>query len=218
VSRQIPSPEALEEIRARTLAYISAHRRCKELYPKNPTGPNPEFWSARTAETSARSRLEPFFKESGAMEPLGWPEDVTSTLRKIALMFGGVLGSPTPDEIPGLEDDVKSLATGRAGPSDASPSPPEAAAQPDEIAIANALGAKGYHLEAAFVRHFKGRQSTAWDDLVEAVCPGEERSWSTVGTWANRVHNALLNLPPDCRLRFRMSSRGHLIIKTVPPE
>jgi hypothetical protein len=89
---------------------------------------------------------------------------------------------------------------------------------PDESAIADTLVALGYHLEAVFVRHFKGRKSTTWQDLVEAVCPGEERDWATVRTWVNRVKNALLELNPPCRLSFHTTNRGYLILKDLPPE
>jgi hypothetical protein len=94
-------------------------------------------------------------------------------------------------------------------------------AQPiiDEIAIAEALTAKKYHLEAAFVRHFKGRQTSPWLDVIDAVCGHDvERAWETVKTWVNRVNNALLDLKPPCRLKFHTSQREHLVIKDTPPK
>ncbi len=88
----------------------------------------------------------------------------------------------------------------------------------DENAVADALAAEGYTLEAAFVRHFKSRQTSTWQDIVEAVCPGEERCWGTVKTWATRVKNVLADVAPHCRLTFRTSQRQFLVIKKTLPE
>lgn len=88
----------------------------------------------------------------------------------------------------------------------------------DETVIADALVARGYTLEAAFVRHFKSRKTTTSDAIVEAVCPGENRDWSTVKTWVNRVKNALIDLDPHCRLSFSTSQREYLVIKRLLPE
>ena len=71
----------------------------------------------------------------------------------------------------------------------------------DETVIADA-SLRGYTLEAACVRHFKSRKTTTSHAIVEAVCPGENRDWSTVKTWVNRVKNALIDLDPHCRLSF----------------
>lgn len=97
---------------------------------------------------------------------------------------------------------------------------PEAAPDlTDEAALADLLNARHYPLEAAYVRHFKGRTSTTWQDLVEAVCGrGEEREWATIKTWQNRVTNALRDVAPGCRLSFRSTSREFRIIKTILPE
>jgi hypothetical protein len=95
---------------------------------------------------------------------------------------------------------------------------PKPAHPPDETAIADALAAEGYALEAAFVRHFKGRPGATWQEIVEAVCPGEERDWGTVKTWCTRVKNALSDLDPHCRLTFRTTIRGHRITKKIHPE
>jgi hypothetical protein len=89
----------------------------------------------------------------------------------------------------------------------------------DEDAIADALAALGYQLEAVFVRHFKGRQSTTWQDLVKAVCGDEGvRDWNTVKTWVNRVKNALREYDRQCRLSFSTSSRDFRVIKRIEPE
>ena len=88
----------------------------------------------------------------------------------------------------------------------------------DEIVIAEALAAKGYTLEAAFVRCFKNRRTTTWQEIVEGVCPGQERNWATVKTWVNRVKNALIELDPRCRLSFSTSQREYLVIKNGLPE
>jgi hypothetical protein len=88
----------------------------------------------------------------------------------------------------------------------------------DAGSIATALLEKGHTLEAAFVRHFAWRQSSTWQDIVEAVSPGEERSWATVKTWVNRVKKALADVDPRCRLSFKTSRREYRIVKNVLPE
>lgn len=103
---------------------------------------------------------------------------------------------------------------------EASNATPDAGNRIDEATIADALVAKGYTLEAAFVRHFDSLRTTTTtcQDLVEAVCPGEQRDWATVKTWVNRVKNALLDLDPPSRMTFHTTIRGHLITKKLPPE
>lgn len=86
---------------------------------------------------------------------------------------------------------------------------------PDEIAIADALLANGHALAAAVVRYFKDRQQATWRELAGAVCRSEERSWNGIKTWITRTHNALHDLTPPCRLRFRTTTRGYLITKVV---
>lgn len=83
----------------------------------------------------------------------------------------------------------------------------------DEIAYADKLLERGFPLFAAFVRHFHGRTSTTWQNILEAVCPGEERDWATVRTWANRVNNALREIDPECPLRFHTRERSYLVVK-----
>jgi hypothetical protein len=126
-----------------------------------------------------------------------------------------------PDEPQAIPDPAllvppPSLSSGTSAPQ------PEGAGstagQIDAIAIADALAARGYTLEAAIVRHFKRRQTTTKEELVDAVCPGEEREWATVKTWVNRVKNALLDLDPPCGLSFSTTIRGYLIIKNPPVE
>jgi hypothetical protein len=85
------------------------------------------------------------------------------------------------------------------------------AGQLDETAIAEALVAIGCTLEAAFVRHFKGRRMTTWQELVEAVRPGETRDWGAVRTWVNRVNNALLDLKVTPSLRLIYTREGDRI-------
>jgi hypothetical protein len=115
--------------------------------------------------------------------------------------------------------EVNGERAGRQARRQARPTPPAGSADPlDVSAIADTLAECGHHLEAVFVRHFKGRQSTTSQDLVEAVCPGEERDWSTVKTWVNRVKNALHDADPRCRLTFHTSGRDHRVIKRVEPE
>jgi hypothetical protein len=89
---------------------------------------------------------------------------------------------------------------------------------PDEGAIADSLLERGYTLEAAFVRHFNGRENSNWRDVVEAVCPGEDREWGTVKTWVTRVRNAMVDVSPRCRLTFVTSQREHKVIKKRKPE
>ena len=83
----------------------------------------------------------------------------------------------------------------------------------DEIAYADKLLERGFPLEAAFVRHFHGRTSTTWQNILEAVCPGQERDWATVRTWVNRVKNALREIDPECPLRFHTRERSYLVVK-----
>jgi hypothetical protein len=106
-----------------------------------------------------------------------------------------------------------------ASEADDKPPPKPAGEQLDENAIADALAAMGYHLESVFVRHFKGRQSTTWQDLVKALCGDEDvRVWNTVKTWVNRVKNALLEYDSRCRLSIHTSSRDFRINKQISPE
>jgi hypothetical protein len=88
----------------------------------------------------------------------------------------------------------------------------------DENAIADRLLEKGYSIEAAFVRHFKGLQSCTCQEIIEAVCPSEEREWATVKTWTNRVKNALAEVVPRCRLSFSTSQREMRVVKKLLPE
>jgi integrase len=88
----------------------------------------------------------------------------------------------------------------------------------DLIAIANALRQKGLTLEGAFIEHFHRRQQATHDEIVEAVCPGEERDWATIKTWVNRVKNALSDLGVAHRLSFRTTIRGYLVIRETPPS
>jgi hypothetical protein len=96
--------------------------------------------------------------------------------------------------------------------------PPDSTDAIDELAIANALAAKGHTLEDTFVRGFKNVTVRTWQEIVEAICPGEERDWKTVKTWVNRVKNALLDLDPPCPLSFSTSQREHIVIKEKHPE
>jgi hypothetical protein len=123
-------------------------------------------------------------------------------------------GIATPEEKPPALD-----VAGNDTPSrDARGKPSKTPDWSDLDVVANALLVKGDTLEAAFVRHFKSRDQTGWRDLVEAVCPGEDRTWETVKTWVNRVKNALIGLSPTCRLRFRTTVRGYIVIKVCALE
>jgi hypothetical protein len=152
----------------------------------------------------------------------GEHEAIESAIRRLR-------GLPEPDTSQPDPPARRPPAPAPSGTADSSdpirtlPVVPQPADQLDEDAIADMLAAKGRTLEAALVRHFKGRLSTTWQDLVEVVCPDDDedeegRSWATVKTWVNRAHNALLDLEPPCKLRFRTTIRGHLIIKRIPPE
>ena len=57
-----------------------------------------------------------------------------------------------------------------------------------------------------------------WQEIMEAVCPGEDRDWGTVKTWATRVKNALADVAPHCGLTFRTSQREYRVIKIILPE
>jgi hypothetical protein len=92
------------------------------------------------------------------------------------------------------------------------------AAAIDEIAIADGLVSKGFDLEASFVRHFKGRTTSPYEDVIEAVCPGEERQWATVKTWVSRVKNALHTFDSRCALSFRTTIHDRLVIKDIAPK
>jgi hypothetical protein len=93
---------------------------------------------------------------------------------------------------------------------------PEALDQPlDKGRIAHALLKEGHSLAAAFVRHFQERRSSTWHELVDAICPGDDRDWNTVKTWVNRVNNALIELKPPSRLRFRTTTRDHLVYEQL---
>jgi hypothetical protein len=217
-------------------AHVSHH---VHQQPRNPHGVLPEllaFWeepddpsdtplprpeaAAPPAELPARQSEEQrdaLWRECFAQFNLAVENRLTELTERVLPNLGELptvaAGPPSP---PSETEAANPVAAG--GPPDKQLSETEAATQRDEIAIAEELGALGHHLEAAFVRHFKGRQSTTWLDLIEAVCPDEERDWATVKTWVNRVHNALLDLTPPCKLRFRTTKRGHLVIKYTPPE
>jgi hypothetical protein len=109
MSIRTPSPKAVREICARTLACLAASRRVEELRPSNRHAPNPEYEAAHRASRSAFHRLRAYFMGTGAMAPRGWPEPVAARLRRIRLMFGGFFHSPGPCEIPGLEGDLTFL-------------------------------------------------------------------------------------------------------------
>jgi hypothetical protein len=94
---------------------------------------------------------------------------------------------------------------------------PNAAGPLDLIAIANELRRQRLNLEAAFVQHFHNCRQATHAELVEAVCPGEERDWATIKTWVNRVNNALFGLHLAGRLSFRTTMRGYLVIRDTPP-
>lgn len=129
---------------------------------------------------------------------------------------------PSPSgttDSPARQADQRRGEPAAAGPAGSPRGERQAGDQLDEDAIADALAARGYQLEAVFVRHFKGRQSTTQHDLVRAVCGDEDmREWSTVKTWVNRVKNALLDVDRTCRLSFSTSSRDFRVIKRIPPE
>ena len=93
-----------------------------------------------------------------------------------------------------------------------------AASQVDELSIAEVLRQNGFPLEAAFVRCFKGRSSATWQELVESVCPGEDRDWAAVKTWVYRVKNALAEFFPEYPSRFRTMRRGHMVLKETHTE
>jgi len=48
---------------------------------------------------------------SGACCPIGWPEGVTKVLTDLSRIFGGILGSPLPSQLPELEDRIKEHLT-----------------------------------------------------------------------------------------------------------
>jgi hypothetical protein len=148
-----------------------------------------------------------------------WPIFI-GIYRDLRLQYQNVLAWLT-GEFPELRGPIE-RTTGSAGGDAAATADEQADRQPpdrlDETAVADALAANGRNLEAAFVRHFKDRQSTTWQELVDAVCPGQEREWGTVRTWTNRVHNALMDLRPPCRLRFRTANREYLVRKFDPAE
>jgi hypothetical protein len=123
-----------------------------------------------------------------------------------------------PDSAAGESLTEESEISRPAADSEGEKQSPKTFAPLDEAAVASALLEKGHALEAAFVRHFRNRSSSSWLDVIEAVCPGEEREWGTVKTWVNRVNNALADVDPDCPLRFSTSQRSHMIIKRILPE
>ena len=80
------------------------------------------------------------------------------------------------------------------------------------------LAAASYTLEAAFVRHFKNKLTSPYEDVIEAVCKGEDGAWETVKTWCTRVRNALCHVDPQCRLRFSTTIRDRLVVKKIDPK
>jgi hypothetical protein len=125
---QVPSPEGLREIGLRALAYIRACRRLEDANRRLEGGedlPSAERsrliddrWVAIEAQAVAKTRLESSLNESGGMAPYGWPESVSATLGKIALMLR--LGYGYVDYalggIDGFEREIESLVTARDGP------------------------------------------------------------------------------------------------------
>jgi hypothetical protein len=153
---------------------------------------------------------------------LPWPESrhLPRPERRYGLGSPEIPAAPSPSGEPAAAPPPSPVADGM-DVSDADDRPPlkPASEQLDENSIADSLAALGYHLEAVFVRHFKGRQSTHWQDLIKEVAPDEKgRDWATVKTWANRVNNALLDLEPPCRMTFHTSSRDYRVIKRIEPE
>jgi hypothetical protein len=176
---------------------------------------------ARLFEEVPRARDLVLYIKDELKEPL--TPDVLDKVRGLLSERQGL--SPEGADSLLIDDAVKALRF--KGPSPAPPpsgteaakDTPEAVGPPDEIVVADALAAKGFTLESAFVRHFKGRRTTTWQEIVEAVCGhDEEREWGTVKTWVNRVKNALLEVDPRCRLSFRTSNCKHQVIKEAPAE
>lgn len=127
--------------------------------------------------------------------------------------LGRVIDSTTtaPPEAP-LPDPTTTTS------SDPTPTRPEPLGDGDEDALADALVAKGFNLESAFVRVFKGRKRATWQELAETVRPGGSTSWATIKTWITRTKNAIADADPGCRLTFHSTVHGHLIVKRTLPE
>jgi hypothetical protein len=127
--------------------------------------------------------------------------------------------------LPGAASIADETASGIVTPESPSPTAPfqashcgAAGGQVDELSIAEVLRQKGFPLEAAFVRRFQGRSSATWQELVESVCPGEDRDWAAVKTWAYRVKNAMAKFFPERPLRFHTTRRGHIVFKETRTE
>jgi hypothetical protein len=138
---RVPSPEALQQIRLRALHYIHAARQLRDAQyryrgvsphrrPAKVRGAVDEKWRVFTAWDAARDHLKLYLRKSGGMEPWGWPVGVWATLRKIALMLkrGWEFVVAEPDEMPGLEEEIKSLAAAEERSEKAALAPPASAA------------------------------------------------------------------------------------------
>lgn len=170
-------------------------------------GPKDQAWSLQASHNSATPARE---------------------LRAACLALG--LEPFTCEQLRGSLVAPRSEATGMAPPLHISPPAPAphsdhqdldqaAPTDPlDEIAYADKLLAHGFTLEAAFVRHFQGRTSSTYQEIVDAICPGAYRDWPVVKKWASRVNAALRKVDPSCPFRFRTTIYGHRVMKRPTPS
>jgi hypothetical protein len=121
---------------------------------------------------------------------------------------------PTPT-LPSQSGQVGRGKGGRPGAGDSGASAVDVL---DESSVAEILLKSNRTIEAAVVRHFKGRIQTTHIELIEAVTPGEDRDWQTVKTWMNRTKNAIMEFCPRCNFSFRTTIRGYLITKVSHPR
>jgi hypothetical protein len=138
---RVPSAKALRGIRLRALAYIHAARQLRVAahrcggFPRYDRSADAreavdEYRRAFEAWHAPRARLESFHRESGGFSPRGWPEDVLATLRKITSMLKWDLNFifAEPDEMPGLEEEIKSLPAAEERSEEAALTPSASAA------------------------------------------------------------------------------------------
>jgi hypothetical protein len=161
-------------------------------------------WSGREVETPCYGRV--------------YPELPLEQKKKLWRLLGNLTSALKPVVEESKADGGAPVARGEQKPKSPVELPALAALEIALELLPNKLAAKGYTLEAAFVRYFQSRQTATHQEIVEAICPGKERSWGTVKTWVNRVKNALIEIDPHSSLRFSTSQREYLVTKKLLRE
>jgi hypothetical protein len=101
------------------------------------------------------------------------------------------------------------------------PKPPGPGEGIDYGAIAVALLAGNRSLSARLVEHMAGRDASRFDEIIDRVYEGEDKTWGAVRTLVNRTNNSLFDLEGDVRAaarQLRFVVADHVVMKRVKPN